>query len=69
MDIIDIIKAYNPWFDPADENVIMVPVASIDDVMKLAKQYGAKILFVRLKKSKYAYVRWYYEREEPADEF
>jgi hypothetical protein len=60
MDIIDIITAYNPLFSPEQENIIMVPLDYVEKVKELAKSYNAKIQIFQKRRSRYAYIRWYY---------
>jgi len=60
MDVIDIIMAYNPLFSPEKENIIMVPIDYVDQVRELAKSYNARIQIFQKRRSKYAYIRWYY---------
>ena len=68
MDVIDIIMAYNPLFSPKKENVIMVPLDYVDQVRELAKSYNARIQIFQKRRSKYAYIRWYYLTNGEEDE-
>jgi len=64
MDILSIITAYNPLFSPERENVIMVPLDYVEEVKQLAKVHNAKIQIFQKRRSKYAYIRWYYPGEK-----
>ena len=68
MDVIDIIMAYNPLFSPEKENVIMVPLDYVEKVKELAKLHNAKIQIFQKRRSKYAYIRWYYPTAGEEDE-
>jgi len=68
MDVIDIIIAYNPLFSPEKENVIMVPLDYVNQVRELAKSYNARIQIFQKRRSKYAYIRWYYPTNGEEDE-
>jgi len=68
MDVINIIIAYNPLFSPEKENVIMVPLDYVDQVRELAKSYNAKIQIFQKRRSKYAYIKWYYPTNGEEDE-
>jgi len=68
MDVINIIIAYNPLFSPEKENVIMVPLDYVDQVRELAKSYNARIQIFQKRRSKYAYIRWYYPTAGEEDE-
>jgi len=68
MDVINIIIAYNPLFSPEKENVIMVPLDYVDQVRELAKSYNARIQIFQKRRSKYAYIRWYYPTNGEEDE-
>jgi len=68
MDVINIIIAYNPLFSPEKENVIMVPLDYVDQVRELAKSYNAKIQIFQKRRSKYAYIKWYYQTNGEEDE-
>jgi hypothetical protein len=63
MNIVDIIIAYNPLFSPEKENIIMVPLEYVEEVKLLAKSHKAKIQIFQKRRSKYAYIRWYYPGE------
>jgi hypothetical protein len=60
MDVIKIITAYNPLFSPEQENIIMVPLDYVEDVKELAESYKAKIQIFQKRRSRFAYIRWYY---------
>jgi len=60
MDVIKIITAYNPLFSPERENIIMVPLDYVEDVKELAESYNAKIQIFQKRRSRFAYIRWYY---------
>ena len=64
MNVLDIILAYNPLFSPEKDNVIMVPLDYVEDVRKLAKANNAKIQIFQKRRSKYAYIKWYYDKPE-----
>ena len=68
MDVINIIMAYNPLFSPEKENVIMVPLDYVNQVRELAKSYNARIQIFQKRRSKYAYIRWYYPTNGEEDE-
>ncbi len=68
MNVIDIIMAYNPLFSPEKDNVIMVPLDYVEKVRELAKSYNAKIQIFQKRRSKYAYIRWYYPTNGEEDE-
>jgi len=68
MDVINIIIAYNPLFSPEKENVIMVPLDYVNQVRELAKSYNARIQIFQKRRSKYAYIRWYYPTNGEEDE-
>nr|WP_010891122.1 hypothetical protein [Sulfolobus islandicus]AAB51527.1 ORF67 [Sulfolobus islandicus] len=57
MDIIEIIKLYNPKFSLNKKNVFMIPVEYLDEVQKLADSYNAKTEVLK-RIRKYAFVKW-----------
>jgi len=57
--VIEIIKAWCPWFNPSRESVIMVPYDLVFDVMELARIYNAEIVMRKAhKRSKYTFIKW-----------
>ncbi|ALG97100.1 hypothetical protein AVT98_gp08 [Sulfolobales virus YNP1] len=64
MNILDIITAYNPLFSPEKENIIMVPLEYVEQVKELAKLHNAKIQIFQKRRSKYAYIKWYFTGEK-----
>ena len=57
--VIEVIKTWCPWFDPARESIIMVPYDLVFAVMDLARMYNAEIVMRKAhKRSKYTFIKW-----------